>query len=64
MTEDICEQFKGQLCGDICIPVGKTFKCACKDGFMLDVDGKTCTILPGNNRFEKNLISLKIQFDF
>lgn len=48
---NICEQFKDQLCGDICIPVGKTFKCACKEGFMLDVDGKTCTIMPGNERF-------------
>ncbi|XP_048511326.1 fibrillin-3 isoform X4 [Athalia rosae] len=40
--DDICELMKGLLCSDICIPSPGSYKCACRKGFTLLGDGKTC----------------------
>lgn len=33
-------------CTQLCIDTAESFKCACRDGFVLQADGKTC--LPGD----------------
>ncbi|XP_059468344.1 fibrillin-1-like [Neocloeon triangulifer] len=53
-ADDLCDQFPGQLCQDICIPTEGSYVCACKTGFTLDADGKSCTILPQNDRCRSN----------
>ncbi|XP_015599681.1 fibrillin-2 isoform X1 [Cephus cinctus] len=40
--DDICQLMKGMLCSDICIPTVGSFTCACREGFTLLEDGKTC----------------------
>ncbi|XP_015191223.1 PREDICTED: fibrillin-2-like [Polistes dominula] len=40
--DDICQLMKGLLCTDICIPTPESYYCACREGFTLLEDGKTC----------------------
>lgn len=40
--DDICQLMKGLLCTDICIPTPGSYYCACREGFTLLEDGKTC----------------------
>ncbi|XP_046747526.1 fibrillin-2-like [Diprion similis] len=40
--DDICILMKGLLCSDICITTPGSYKCACREGFTLLEDGKTC----------------------
>ncbi|XP_047357054.1 fibrillin-1-like isoform X1 [Vespa velutina] len=40
--DDICQLMKGLLCTDICIPTPGSYYCACREGFTLLEDEKTC----------------------
>ncbi|XP_066599204.1 fibrillin-2-like [Prorops nasuta] len=42
LIDDICQLMKGLLCADICIPTQGSYHCACREGFELLEDGKTC----------------------
>lgn len=39
---NICELLRGELCSQICVPVGGSYKCQCRPGFVLMADGKSC----------------------
>ena len=41
--DDICQLMKGLLCSDICVPTPGSYYCKCREGFILQEDGKTCT---------------------
>ncbi|XP_076668059.1 uncharacterized protein LOC143368830 isoform X1 [Andrena cerasifolii] len=41
--DDICQLMKGLLCSDICVPTPGSYYCKCREGFVLQQDGKTCT---------------------
>ncbi|KAK7789040.1 hypothetical protein R5R35_010542 [Gryllus longicercus] len=40
--DSLCDLLPGQLCAHICIPEPGSYRCACKEGFSLMADKKTC----------------------
>ncbi|XP_066997488.2 fibrillin-1 isoform X2 [Anabrus simplex] len=40
--DSLCELLPGELCAQICIPTPGSYRCACRPGFHLLPDGKTC----------------------
>jgi len=42
--EDICNLFPGQLCSQICISEGDSFRCDCETGYRLLPDRKSCLL--------------------
>ncbi|XP_065333717.1 fibrillin-2 [Cloeon dipterum] len=53
-ADNFCDQFPGQLCQHICIPTRGSYECECRTGFTLDTDGKSCILLPENDRCRSN----------
>lgn len=41
-SEDLCAKLPGKLCSDICVPTPGSYRCMCRHGFTLSIDGKTC----------------------
>ncbi|XP_037784060.1 fibrillin-2-like isoform X6 [Penaeus monodon] len=41
-SEDLCARFPGKLCAHVCVPTPGSYRCQCRAGFTLSVDGKTC----------------------
>ncbi|CAL4065446.1 unnamed protein product, partial [Meganyctiphanes norvegica] len=39
---DLCAMFPGELCSQECISTDKSYRCACRSGFTLSQDQKTC----------------------
>jgi len=38
----MCDRFPRQLCAHICIDTPNSYRCACREGFSLQTDGRTC----------------------
>jgi len=38
----ICARFPGQLCAHVCVNTPDSYRCACREGFTLQSDGRTC----------------------
>lgn len=41
-SENLCAKLPGKLCSDLCVPTPGSYRCMCRAGFSLSVDGKTC----------------------
>ncbi|KAG7174672.1 Fibrillin-2-like 3, partial [Homarus americanus] len=41
-SDDLCARFPGKLCAHVCVPTPGSYRCQCRAGFTLSIDGKTC----------------------
>lgn len=41
-TKNMCELFPAQLCSQLCISEGESYRCACNPGYHLLPDKKSC----------------------
>ncbi|XP_065202934.1 fibulin-1-like isoform X2 [Planococcus citri] len=60
---NLCQSYPGELCSQICVPVGGSYKCQCRSGYVLMADGKSCQPEITENRCEKYNICQQNCFD-
>ncbi|XP_071519923.1 uncharacterized protein [Panulirus ornatus] len=41
-SDDLCARFPGKLCAHVCVPTPGSYRCQCRAGFTLSIDGKSC----------------------
>ncbi|KAG0712253.1 Fibrillin-3 [Chionoecetes opilio] len=53
-SENLCAKLPGKLCSDLCVPTPGSYRCMCRPGFTLSIDGKTCVQDTITDRCEVN----------